>query len=224
EIAREKAGIIKPGVPVVVSETQHEVAGVFEAIADERKAPLIFADQADFPLYSTTLKGSYQKRNIRGVVATLSLLPEFPVGDADIINGLNKVAENTGLLGRWQTLGENPKIICDTAHNPDGLELVIEQLLSQDYKRLHIVLGFVKEKPLEKVLPLFPSEAVYYFARPDIPRGLDAQTLRQKAFAYGLEGESYTSVEGALKAARKDAAAEDLIFVGGSTFVVAEVV
>ena len=224
EIAREKAGIIKPGVPVVVSETQQEVAGVFEAIADERKAPLIFAVQRDYPEYSTTLNGNYQKRNIRGVLGTLSMLKEFPVRDADIANGLLRVTENTGLKGRWQTLGENPKIICDTAHNPDGLELVIEQLLSQDYKRLHIVLGFVKEKPLEKVLPLFPSEAVYYFARPDIPRGLDAQTLRQKAFAYGLEGESYTSVEGALKAARKTAAAEDLIFVGGSTFVVAEVV
>jgi len=224
EIAREKAGIIKPRVPVVVSETQDEVAGVFKAVAADRKAPLIFADQGDYPVYSTTLSGDYQKRNMKGVLATLSVLDEFPVDNADIVNGLNKVAENTGLQGRWQSLGERPGIICDTAHNPDGLELVIEQLLSQDYKRLHIVLGFVKDKTLEKVLPLFPSEAVYYFACPDIPRGLDAQILRQKALDYRLQGESYASVKRALQAARKAASAEDLIFVGGSTFVVAEVV
>jgi len=224
EIAREKAGIIKPRVPVVVSETQDEVAGVFKAVAADRKAPLIFADQGDYPVYSTTLSGDYQKRNMKGVLATLSVLDEFPVDNADIVNGLNKVAENTGLQGRWQSLGERPGIICDTAHNPDGLELVIEQLLSQDYKRLHIVLGFVKDKTLENVLPLFPSEAVYYFACPDIPRGLDAQILRQKALGNRLQGESYASVKRALQAARKAAAAEDLIFVGGSTFVVAEVV
>lgn len=224
EIAAEKAGIIKPGVPVVVSETQDEVAGVFKAVAAERQAPLVFADQGDYPVYSTTLRGNYQKRNTMGVLATLGMLKEFPVGDADIVKGLNKVVENTGLQGRWQTLGERPRIICDTAHNPDGLELVIEQLLSQDYKNLHIVLGFVKDKPLEKVLPLFPSGARYYFASPDIPRGLDTQLLRQKALGFGLHGESYASVDSALQAARKAAVAEDLIFVGGSTFVVAEVV
>jgi len=224
EIAGEKAGIIKPGVPVVVSETQDEVAGVFKAVAAGRQAPLVFADQQDLPVHTTSLMGNYQKRNIRGVLATLSRLGQFPVGNADIVNGLNKVAENTGLQGRWQTLGERPTIICDTAHNPDGLELVIEQLLSQAYKRLHIVLGFVKDKPLEKVLPLFPSGAEYYFACPNIPRGLDARLLRQNALAYGLKGESYASVDSALQAARKAAAAEDLIFVGGSTFVVAEVV
>ena len=224
KIAREKAGIIKPGVPVVVSESQDEVADVFKEIAAERKAPLVFADQQDLPAYTTSLMGNYQKRNIRGVLATLSSLEKFPVQEVDISKGLLKVAENTGLQGRWQTLGEHPRIICDTAHNPDGLELVMKQLLSQEYKSLHMVIGFVKEKPLEKVLPLFPSGAVYYFACPDIPRGLDAQILRQKADAYGLPGESYTSVESALQAARKAAAAEDLIFVGGSTFVVAEVV
>lgn len=224
EIAAEKAGIIKPGVPVVVSETQDEVAAVFKTVAAEREAPLIFADQQDSPEYSSSLGGKYQKRNMRGVVSTLGMLKEFPVSDADMVNGLNRVAKNTGLQGRWQTLGERPRIICDTAHNPDGLELVLEQLLSQDYKRLHIVLGFVKDKPLEKVLTLFPSDAAYYFARPDIPRGLDAEILREKALGYGLQGESYSSVNSALMAARKAAVAEDLIFVGGSTFVVAEVV
>ncbi|MGA9238611.1 bifunctional folylpolyglutamate synthase/dihydrofolate synthase [Robiginitalea sp.] len=224
EIAAEKAGIIKPGVPVVVSETQDEVAAVFKTVAAEREAPLIFADQQDSPEYSSSLGGKYQKRNMKGVVSTLGMLKEFPVSDADMVNGLNRVAKNTGLQGRWQTLGERPRIICDTAHNPDGLELVLEQLLSQDYKRLHIVLGFVKDKPLEKVLTLFPSDAAYYFARPDIPRGLDAEILREKALDYGLQGESYSSVDSALMAARKAAVAEDLIFVGGSTFVVAEVV
>jgi dihydrofolate synthase/folylpolyglutamate synthase len=224
EIALEKAGIIKPGVPVVVSETQDEVAGVFKSVASDRKSLLVFADQGDFPVYATALSGNYQKRNIKGVLATLGLLTGFPVDEQDISNGLGRVVENTGLQGRWQTLGERPRIICDTAHNPNGLELVIEQLLSQDYKSLHIVLGFVKDKPLEKVLPLFPSGARYYFASPDIPRGLDAGTLQQKALGYGLEGDSYTSVHSALQAARKAATTEDLIFVGGSTFVVAEVV
>jgi dihydrofolate synthase/folylpolyglutamate synthase len=224
EIAREKAGIIKHGVPVVVSETQDEVAPVFKAVAAEHQAPLVFADQGDHPVYSTTLNGSYQKRNMRGVLATLGRLEEFPVRDADIVNGLNKVAENTGFQGRWQTLGERPTIICDTAHNPDGLELVIEQLLAQEYKSLHMVLGFVKDKPLERVLPLFPTGAIYYFASPDIPRGLDAHILQQKALGYGLQGKSYDSVDSALQAARNAAVADDLIFVGGSTFVVAEVV
>ena len=158
------------------------------------------------------------------MLATLKQLKAFPVGEDLIRKGLGKVIENTGLLGRWQLLGEHPKIICDTAHNPDGLELALGQLLQEPYSTLHMVIGFVKDKPLEKVLPLFPKEARYYFACPDIPRGLDAEILREKASDYGLFGKAYPSVRAALRGAREASGTEDLIYVGGSTFVVAEVV
>lgn len=224
KIAREKAGIIKPGVPVVVSETQVDVAEVFREVAAEKKAPLYFADQMDLPHYYTSLKGSYQKRNVQGVLGVLRYLEAFPVSQQNIKSGLLKVTENTGLLGRWQTLGEQPKIICDTAHNREGLELVLKQLLEQPFRNLHIVLGFVRDKPLDQVLPLFPKHARYYFARPDIPRGLDSGTLKEHAFQFGLIGEAFATVNEALKNALQTAHPEDLIFVGGSTFVVAEVV
>jgi dihydrofolate synthase/folylpolyglutamate synthase len=224
KIAAEKAGIIKAGVPVVVSETQPEVAGVFREVASRMDAPLFFADQTDLPSYPTQLKGSYQKRNVRGVLATLEQLRAFPVGEAPIRKGLLKVTENTGLLGRWQLLGEDPRIICDTGHNPDGLALVLGQLLEEPYTALHMVIGFVSDKPLEKVLLLFPKDARYYFARPDIPRGLDAAKLCETARDYGLKGAVFSSVTEALNEARAAAGTGDLIFVGGSTFVVAEVV
>ncbi len=224
EIAWEKAGIIKPGVPVVISETQAAVAHVFKEVAAQKEAPLFFAEAIDAAQYPTDLNGSYQKKNIAGVLETLKHLDSFPVSTAHIQKGLLNVAGNTGLLGRWQTLGERPRILCDTAHNPDGLKLVMAQLLNQEFRNLHIVLGFVREKALDQILGLFPQHARYYFARPDIPRGLEVQTLQKEASLYGLEGEAYHSVGQALNAARKAAAAEDLIFVGGSTFVVAEVV
>ena len=133
------------------------------------------------------------------------------------------VVENTGLLGRWQILGEHPKIIADTAHNREGLEPVIEQLLQLPHRGLHFVLGFVREKPLERLLPLFPRMAIYYFARPEIPRGLDAKTLKNEAQKHGIQGTAFHSVAAAFEAAKKAACPEDLIFVGGSTFTVAEV-
>jgi len=223
EIAREKAGIIKSGVPVVVSETQQEVAHVFREVAAEKKAPLVFADQPEAPMYPTSLKGNYQQKNIPGVLATLDKLQGFDIREAHIRKGLMQVVENTGLLGRWQVLGEDPKILCDTAHNREGLELVVRQLQEQPYDRLHLVLGFVKEKPLEAILPLFPKKAVYYFAGPKIPRGLKASLLQKAAANYQLTGNAYESVSMALNAAKKAAGKGDLIFVGGSTFTVAEV-
>ncbi|MDX1333951.1 MAG: folylpolyglutamate synthase/dihydrofolate synthase family protein [Robiginitalea sp.] len=223
EIAREKAGIIKPGVPVVISETQPETQPVFQQIARERQAPIYFAEAMDLPEYPTSLLGAYQRKNVRGVLTTLKTLDNFGVSESQIKKGLKRVVENTGLLGRWQTLGEHPKIICDTAHNREGLELVIRQLLEQPFDRLHMVLGFVREKPLEKLLPLFPKNASFYFARPDIPRGLDADILKAEAEKQGMRGIAFSSVENALKAAKQAAAPEDLIFVGGSTFTVAEV-
>jgi dihydrofolate synthase/folylpolyglutamate synthase len=223
EIAREKAGIIKPGVPVVISETQEEVRPVFLRTARDRNAPIFFADQMDLPSYATSLEGAYQEKNVRGVQAVLSQLPDFPVSDAQIQKGLLQVVENTGLLGRWQTLGEHPKIIVDTAHNREGLELAIRQVLEQPYENLHMVVGFVREKPLEKLLPLFPKKARYYFARPEIPRGLDVETLKNTADKFGLQGPAFDSVSEAFEAAKRAAGPADLIFVGGSTFTVAEV-
>lgn len=223
EIAREKAGIIKPGVPVVISETQPETRGVFTEVAREKHAPIHFVEQMDLPDYQTPLSGNYQRKNIKGVLATLSKLGNFPVSAAQIRKGLMRVTENTGLLGRWQILGERPKIICDTAHNREGLEPVIGQLMDEPFKNLHMVLGFVREKPLEKLLPLFPKKASYYFARPEIPRGLDVDILKIAAEKHDLHGAIFGSIAEAFETAKQAAGEEDLIFVGGSTFTVAEV-
>ncbi len=223
KIATEKAGIIKEGTPVVISEKQHEVQGVFEKIALERMARLIFAEEHVDKTYQTDLMGEYQQKNIKGVVAALHQLEKFTVSDSQLIEGLNNVIANTSLMGRWQSLGERPKIICDTAHNKEGLQLVLRQLRTQEFLHLHMVLGFVKDKDLDSILPLFPEKARYYFCCPPNERGLNATILKNKASHYNLEGKSYTSVEGALMAAKKRASKQDLIYVGGSNFVVSEV-
>ncbi|NHF61058.1 bifunctional folylpolyglutamate synthase/dihydrofolate synthase [Flavobacteriaceae bacterium TP-CH-4] len=222
KIAYEKGGIIKNGIPVIVSEYQEEIAEVFENIALEKNSKLIFADRIDQKPYKTSLLGNYQAKNVKGVVATLKELKGFEIREVDVIAGLQKIVENTGLMGRWQVLGRHPKIVCDTAHNTEGLQLVLAQISKQEYDMLHLVLGFVKDKNLETILPLFPKDAVYYFSRPNIPRGLDGSFLKEKAAKFGLKGTTYTSVMEALKAARKNASKNDFIFVGGSNFTVAE--
>jgi len=224
KITREKAGIIKPGIPVVISECQDEIAPVFEEIAKERNSDIFFAEKEDLKLYKTSLLGSYQNKNMKGVLAAIKRLKGFTISEEHIKSGLMRVVENTGLLGRWQILQENPKVVCDTAHNSEGISLVLEQIGSQKFKTLHIVLGFVKEKNLDAILPLFPRNAVYYFTRPDIPRGLDAEILKKKASEFGLDGMTYDSIDMAYKAALKKADRDDFIYIGGSTFTVAEVV
>lgn len=223
KIAFEKAGVIKENVPVVVSEYQADIAWVFEKRAKEKSAELSFASTLEFPPYTTSLLGDYQQRNIKGVLQTLNRLPGFVVNSEAIAKGLRHVQRNTGLQGRWQVLKERPKVICDTAHNKEGLVLALEQLMKERYKRLHLVVGFVKEKDLAAILPLFPKNATYYFCRPGIPRGLDAQILADSAKEYGLHGKVYTSVLEAYKAVNEDASQDDVIFVGGSNFTVAEV-
>lgn len=223
EIAYEKAGIIKKGVPVVVSEHQPEVASVFEDKSKEVKASLVFATEKDYPTYETNLLGAYQTKNIKGVLATLDLLNGFPISNIHLEEGLLNVSINTGLMGRWQLLSENPKTICDTAHNKDGLALVLNQLKGEKFSKLHIVLGFVKEKDLDSVLSLFPEKAQYYFCKPDIVRGLEASLLQKKALDFKLKGAIYASVKEAYDAAKVNASASDFIYIGGSTFVVAEV-
>ncbi|MBT8293808.1 MAG: bifunctional folylpolyglutamate synthase/dihydrofolate synthase [Eudoraea sp.] len=222
-ISREKAGIIKENIPLVISEYQEEIAPVFEEVAKERNSDLVYADKEDLKDYKTSLFGSYQKKNIKGVLAIINLLKGFSISQEHIRKGLMNVVENTGLLGRWQILQENPKVMCDTAHNSEGLTLVLEQVKLQEYKTLHIVLGFVKEKNLDALLPLFPKDAVYYFARPDIPRGMDAELLEEKASEAGLKGTIHDSIPNAYKAALNKAAKDDFIYIGGSTFTVAEV-
>ena len=224
KIALEKAGIIKPGVPVVISEYQEEIATVFEETARQKEAEIVFADKTVGKAYKTSLLGAYQARNVRGVVAALQLLNGFKVKKKHIKLGLKRVVENTGLLGRWQVLQKKPLVVCDTAHNKEGLSLVFDQLLKRDFKNLHVVLGLVKDKNLEAILPMFPKTARYYFARPNILRGLDVDILMKNAQEHALLGDSYKSVAMAFKAAIQNAKKKDVVFVGGSTFTVAEVV
>ena len=224
KIAFEKAGIIKPGVPVVISELQEETAPVFNTVAKERKSKIIFAGEVIPGTYKTSLLGSYQAKNVKGVVAAIKELRDFEVSDIHIAKGLLNVTVNTGLLGRWQNLGENPTVVCDTAHNTEGLMLVLGQIKEQEYDCLHMVIGFVKDKNLDQILPLLPNEAHYYFCKPDILRGLDAEVLKSKAADAGLKGDVYPSVNEGYRMALKNAKKTDFVFIGGSTFVVAEIV
>ena len=226
EIASEKAGIIKNNIPVIVGEYQEEVMDVFISKSKELNAPLTLATSVVNEDYSSDLSGSYQKNNCITAVATIKELSNhgFEISEAVLRNGLLKVVENTQLLGRWQEIHNNPKAICDTGHNREGLTYVMQQLSEEIYERLHLVLGVVNDKELEGVLPMFPKEASYYFCRPNIPRGLDAEVLQKKAAQFDLMGSNYNSVQEAFEAALLHANENDLIFVGGSTFVVAEVV
>lgn len=225
KVAIEKAGIIKETVPVVIGETTPETKIVFKRIASERGVSISFAETFDADAYTSDLKGIYQIKNLRTALATLEVLQEkeWNISEENIKNGLTNTIENTGLMGRWQVLRDNPKVVCDTGHNKEGLSLVMEQLSKEEYNTLHIVLGVVNDKDLASVLPLFPTNAIYYFCKPKIPRGLDASLLFSQARGFGLIGEEFISVSSAYNAAVKAASADDLVFVGGSTFVVAEV-
>ena len=224
DIAVEKAGIIKEGIPVVISEYQEEIAETFKVIVASHNSEMVYAENVVKEDYKTSLLGNYQSKNVKGVVATVKQLYGFDISEEHIKKGLAKVVENTGLMGRWQVIQDNPRVVCDTAHNTEGLALVLKQLQEQEFTSLHIVLGFVSGKNLDVLLPLFPKNATYYFARPDIPRGLDVIFLKTKATVHNLKGEVYASVGKALKTALFNSIATDFIFVGGSTFVVAEVV
>lgn len=227
EIASEKAGIIKPKIPVVIGEYVSQTREVFEQKAQANNSEIYFASDLILKTPQSDLVGKYQEKNKKTVLQTIKVLQNkshFNISPQDISNGFLNVVKNTGLLGRWQTLQENPKVICDTAHNKHGLEIVLEEIQKEKYNQLHIVLGAVNDKDLDSVLPLFPKQAKYYFCKPNVPRGLQTDILQQKAMAFSLNGKKYSSVKNALKSAKRNAATNDLIFVGGSTFVVAEVV
>ncbi|WP_457611212.1 bifunctional folylpolyglutamate synthase/dihydrofolate synthase [Lutibacter sp.] len=226
EIAVEKAGIIKKGIPVVVGEFHKETYQVFNKIAQEKKSPLFLASSIIKKVYPSDLKGVYQIHNIKTAIETINVLKTkgYTITEENIKKGLNNVINNTGLLGRWQQLNENPKVFCDTGHNKEGLNYIIRQLKAVPFENLHIVLGVVDDKDLKSILPIFPKNATYYFCKPNIPRGLDAKKLQRECLKFELMGNTYTSVNKAYKYALKNAGSNDLIFIGGSTFVVAEVV
>ena len=225
EIAFEKAGIIKEITPVVIGEYQEEVITVFKRIAAEKGAVLSVAAKNMEKPYKTDLKGSYQYHNVRTALHTIKRLNALgiSVNAKDIESGLLKVVSNTGIMGRWQLLQQRPRVICDTAHNREGLVYVIEQLNQEIYDSLHIVIGMVNDKNAKELLTMFPKNATYYYCEPAIPRALDVRVLEEVATGIGLKGKSYASVENAFKGALKKAGSKDLVFVGGSTFVVAEV-
>ena len=225
EIASEKAGIIKSKIPVVIGEAKPETTAVFIDKARKEKSPILFVEEEELPEFKTDLLGNYQIKNYKTAYATLGVLKQkgWGISNKNIENGFLNVVKNTGLQGRWQLLNKSPKVICDTAHNIEGLSLVLNQLKKEDFDKMHIVLGVVADKNLDAILPLFPKNAIYYFCKPAVIRGLAVAKLQQKARAYELIGASYVSLSEAYKSAMTAAKTKDLIFIGGSTFVVAEV-
>lgn len=250
QIAGEKAGIIKPGVPVVIGELQHEIKEVFiDRAKQEKAAGITFASEiykCEYALQTmqgfqsmsisrngqpayrdleTDLQGFYQQKNIATVLQTVDILNQagIVISKESVYSGLRNAGGKTGLSGRWQIAGTNPAVIYDTAHNSEGLKLVLEQIGMTPHKKLHMVIGFVSDKNIRQLLSLFPSDASYYFTRASIPRAMDEAELKKMALESGLRGNSYGTVPEALDAARQNAGTDDLIFVGGSTFVVADI-
>ena len=225
-IAFEKGGIIKPSIPVVIGETQKETTAVFKGLAKNNNSKIVFADKNIYDVYKSDLIGSYQVKNIKTVVQTVKelKLKGYAISEQNIKQGLLTVVKNTGLLGRWQVLKASPKVVCDTGHNREGLSYVMEQLSNEAFKLLHIVFGVVNDKDLDSIVDLLPIHARYYFCKPNIPRGLEALRLKQIFNQHNLQGEAYSSVDEAYKSALKNADANDFIFIGGSTFVVSEII
>ena len=249
EIAAEKAGIIKPNTPVVIGETQPETKDVFINKAKECKSPIYFADQIfdcdkihvesldyqKFDIWKNSelyleavefpLLGYYQKKNLATVMCAVDILKEkFNIDQKDIVNGLEFVVKNTNLMGRWQVLSRQPLVIADTGHNVGGIKEITMQLSDMSFRKLHFVLGCVNDKDINGILHLLPQYAEYYFCKADIPRGLDANILASKAFEAGLRGNVYESVQQAYNSALNNAHFDDVVFVGGSNFTVAEVI
>ena len=225
-IAGEKAGIIKRNIPVVIGEYTSETKPVFIAKAKQENAAIYFASDLIHETYPSALIGDYQVHNKKTVLQTIKILQEvsdFKISEENCKSGFLNVIEKTHLQGRWQVLQNNPKVICDTAHNKDGLKITLNQLQKEAFSKLHIVLGVVNDKDLDEILPLFPKNAIYYFSKPDNFRGLDPAILQQKAKDFELIGAVYNSVVNAYEKALQDATPDDVIYVGGSTFVVAEI-
>lgn len=248
KIAAEKAGIIKPGIPVVIGETQPETKPVFDSKAIELKSTIQYADQhftakvvdtslthtvfdiwkdgqLVYPKLSANLQGDFQIKNVQTVLQAVEVLKQhFTLEEFKIRDGLHRLKKLTKFIGRWQVIGEHPTIIADSAHNEGGIGLIMKQLQSIPHRKMHFVMGIVNDKDFSTLFTILPKDAEYYFAKANIPRGLEASILKENAANYGLKGKAYTSVKNALSAAKRKAQPEDLIFVGGSIFVVAEVI
>ena len=227
KIAVEKAGIIKKGIPVVIGETTPETKPVFMAKATEVGAPIYFAEEnnrEDYPGVEYELKGIYQEKNKRTLFTALPLLKEagYHIDEENVREGFAHVVELTGLMGRWQKLHDHPTLVCDTGHNVGGITYVVEQLRQQSCNQLRIVIGMVNDKDISGVLALLPKEAIYYFTQASVNRALPAKQLLHLATEAGLKGKAYASVKNAVKAAMKESLPEDFIFVGGSNFIVAD--
>jgi len=229
KIATEKAGIIKNRVPVVIGRYQPDIHFIFENKAKQTNSRLylskdIVKEESNFEFQ---LKGNYQKENIKTILATIQILESdcgFEFKNENILYALTHVKELTGLRGRWDILGENPKIIADTGHNEDGLKFVVEQLMAERFSKLHFVIGMMQDKKRDKIWNILPLNATYYYCKPNVPRGLNEIELRKEGVEHGLNGNAYSSCHEALEQAIKMAANTDLIFIGGSTFVVAELI
>ncbi len=248
KIAREKAGIIKPGVPVIIGESKKETRMVFRRLADALSAPIVFADRqfnidsvsvssdrfqvfhvkkGDAVLYhelQCELLGRYQQKNVITVLAAADLLgvSGFNITKADIYNGIRSVVKNTGLYGRWQVISNNPVIICDTAHNGEGIQVVMQQITGMPARKIHIIIGFVCDKDLKLIFKHLPLTADYYFSRLSVPRTMSEKILSNRAKKHGLTGSIFSSVADAFDAANKASAPEDIILITGSTFCVAD--
>ena len=223
EIAAEKAGIIKSNTPVIIGLTQAETQAVFREKARQLNAEIIFADQEEVRKYSSDLKGIYQRQNIHTAVVGLSHLQGFKLHPEKLKVGLMNVVANTGIQGRWQVLNHAPMIVADVAHNKEGLQYTLPQIESHSYGQLHLVLGFVNDKAVGEIIRLFPHNAQYYLATPQIPRAMSIEDLEKIAQNLDLHHQIYPSVDAAYSAAKNQAQANDFIYVGGSTFVVAEI-
>jgi len=224
KIAREKAGIIKKSIPVVIGETQKATKVVFIEKANKLSAPILFADSQPVSRLSIRQNTSYQKKNEQTTLISIDQLIKmgWAVSEDAIKRGLSNVIEKTGLQGRWQTLQNNPTVICDTGHNDAGIKLILEEIEKINYKQLHIVLGMVNDKNISQILSLLPRDAEYYFCKANIPRALNEIELHNAASQVGINGTKFSNVFSAITAANNQADLEDLIFIGGSAFVVGE--
>lgn len=225
-IAHEKAGVIKKGTPVVIGETQKEIQHVFYDKAREVEAPICYADQQNFGgLPKSDLIGEYQAKNKQTALTTLKLLSElgWRIESKHVVEGFKNVMSLTGMQGRWQQISDSPRVICDTAHNEAGLSYVVSQLKKQECDQLRMVFGVVSDKDVRHILPILPKNAKYYFVQAKIPRALDSKELQELAKEFGLKGECYKSIYEGLRNAKEEASVNDLIFVGGSNFTVAEI-
>lgn len=227
KIAGEKAGIIKKDIPVVIGETTPETKAVFLQRSEEVNAPIIFAEDTtknDYPGMRTELQGLYQIKNTRTILTALPLLKKagYHIDEQSVRNGFAHVCELTGLMGRWQKLQDTPTLICDTGHNVGGITYIAEQLKQQNYRQLHIIIGMVNDKDVSGVLALLPKDATYYFTKASVKRALPEEELCKLAAKAGLQGSCYPNVPAAVTAAQEKSHPEDFIFVGGSSFIVAD--